>query len=143
MTFYYHHDHHGEHDHCCHEHHHDHDHEGCCHEHEHDHDHCCHEHEHHHDEPVRDPASLGDLEKARILLSHMLDHNQHHEEELAALAKRFTDAGDAATAKKIRSARARMVEANLALMEAVGLAAPKAEETSPAEKKPAAPGQEA
>ena len=86
---FYHHDHHGEHDHCCHEHHHDHDHEGCCHEHEHDHDHCCHEHEHHHDEPVRDPASLGDLEKARILLSHMLDHNQHHEEEMAALAKRF------------------------------------------------------
>ncbi len=133
---YCHHDYHGEHDH-------GHHHEGCCHEHEHDHDHCCHEHEHHHDEPVRDPASLGDLEKARILLSHMLDHNQHHEEELAALAKRFTDAGDAATAKKIRSARARMVEANLALMEAVSLAAPKAEETSPAEKEPAAPGQEA
>lgn len=133
---YCHHDYHGEHDH-------GHHHEGCCHEHEHDHDHCCHEHEHHHDEPVRDPASLGDLEKARILLSHMLDHNQHHEEEMAALAKRFTDAGDAATAKKIRSARARMVEANLALMEAVSLAAPKAEETSPAEKEPAAPGQEA
>ncbi len=133
---YCHHDYHGEHDH-------GHHHEGCCHEHEHDHDHCCHEHEHHHDEPVRDPASLGDLEKARILLSHMLDHNQHHEEELAALAKRFTDAGDAAAAKKIRSARARMVEANLALMEAVSLAAPKAEETSPAEKEPAAPGQEA
>ena len=127
---YCHHDYHGEHDHCCHEH-------------EHDHDHCCHEHEHHHDEPVRDPASLGDLEKARILLSHMLDHNQHHEEELAALAKRFADAGDAVTAKKIRAARARMVEANLALMEAVSLAAPKAEETSPAEKEPAAPGQEA
>ena len=122
---YCHHDYHGEHDH-------GHHHEGCC-----------HEHEHHHDEPVRDPASLGELEKARILLSHMLDHNQHHEEELAALAKRFTDAGDAATAKKIRSARARMVEANLALMEAVSLAAPKAEETSPAEKEPAAPGQEA
>ena len=36
-----------------------------------------------------------------------------------------------------------MVEANLALMEAVSLAAPKAEETSPEEKEPAAPGQEA
>ena len=101
-----------------------------CH-HDHHGEHCCHEHEHHHDEAVRDPASLGDLEKARILLSHMLDHNQHHEEELAALAKRFTDAGDAATAKKIRSARARMVEANLALMEAVSLAAPKAEAPAP------------
>ena len=125
---YCHHDHHGEH--CCGEHEHDH----CCHEHEHhhDHDHCCHEHEHHHhDEPVRDPASLGDLEKARILLSHMLDHNQHHEEELAALVKRFADAGDLVTAKKIRAARARMVEANLALMEAVSLAAPKTEAPAP------------
>ncbi len=124
---YYHHDHHGEHDHG-----HHHDHEGCCHEHDHDHEGCCHEHEHHHhDEPVKDPASLGELEKARILLSHMLDHNQHHEEELAALAKRFADAGDAVTAKKIRAARARMVEANLALMEAVSLAAPKAESPAP------------
>ena len=73
----------------------------------------------------------------------MLDHNQHHEEELAALVKRFADAGDTVTAKKIRTARARMVEANLALMEAVSLAAPKTEEASPAEKEPAAPGQEA
>ena len=114
------------------------------HDHHVEHDHCCHEHEHHHhDEPVRDPASLGELEKARILLSHMLDHNQHHEEELAALAKRFADAGDLATAKKVRAAKARMVEANLALMEAVSLAAPKTEEASPEEKEPAAPGQEA
>ena len=125
---YCHHDHHGEH--CCHEHDHDHDH--CCHEHDHDHDHCCHEHDHHHhDEAVRDPASLGELEKARILLSHMLDHNKHHEEEMAALAKRFADAGDLATAKKVRAAKARMVEADLALMEAVELAAPKAEAPAP------------
>ena len=120
---YYHHDHHGEH--CCHEHDHDH-------EHHHDHEGCCHEHEHHHhDEPVRDPASLGELEKARILLAHMLDHNKHHEEEMAALAKRFADAGDLATAKKVRAAKARMVEADLALMEAVELAAPKAEAPAP------------
>ena len=114
---YCHHDHHGEH---------------CCHEHDHDHDHCCREHDHHHhDEAVRDSASLGELEKARILLAHMLDHNKHHEEEMAALAKRFADAGDLATAKKVRAAKARMVEANLALMEAVSLAAPKAEAPAP------------
>ena len=102
---YCHHDHHGEHDHG--------------HEHYHEHEH------HHHDEPERDPASLGELEKARILLSHMLDHNKHHEEEMAALAKRFAEAGDAVTAMKVRTACARMVEADLALMEAVELAAPK------------------
>ncbi len=55
----------------------------------------------------------------------MLEHNKHHEEDLAALAKRFADAGDAATAKKVKAACARMVEADLALMEAAELAAPK------------------
>ena len=76
---------------------------------------------------MRDAATLGELEKARILLAHMLEHNKHHEEDLAALAKRFADAGDAATAKKVKSACARMVEADLALMEAAELAAPKEE----------------
>ena len=112
---YYHHDHHG--DHC-----------GCgSHEQDHEHEHC-HDHGyHHHDEPARDAASLGELAKARILLAHMLDHNQHHIEEMKALAARFADAGDAVTAKKVREARARMAEANLALMEAVSLADPKEE----------------
>lgn len=103
---YYHHDHHGEHDHCC------------CHD---------HEHEHHHDHEAKDPAALSELEKARMLLSHMLGHNRHHEEEMAGLAARFEAAGEPAAAKKVRAARARMVEANLALMEAVDLAAPKEE----------------
>ena len=126
---YYHHDHHG--DHCgCGGHEHDHEHEHC-HDHDHEHEHC-HDHgHHHHDEPARDAASLGELEKARILLAHMLDHNQHHIEEMKALAARFADAGDAVTAKKVREARARMAEANLALMEAVSLAAPKEEGAKP------------
>ena len=119
---YYHHDHHGEHDHGC-----------CCHDHEYEHhhhedgEHCCHEHEHHHDHEAKDPAALSELEKARMLLSHMLDHNRHHEEEMAGLAARLEAAGEPAAAKKVRSARARRVEANLALMEAVDLAAPKEE----------------
>ena len=82
---------------------------------------------------MRDAAALGELEKARILLAHMLEHNKHHEEDLAALAKRFADAGDAATAKKVKSACARMVEADLALMEAAELAAPKEESAAPKE----------
>lgn len=103
--------------------HHDHDH-GCCH----DHDHCCgHDHAHDHDRAAKDPASLSELDKAGMLLSHMLDHNRHHEEEMAGLAARFEAAGEPAAAKKVRAARARMVEANLALMEAVDLAAPKEE----------------
>ena len=99
---YYHHDHHGE--------------GGCGHE------HGCHTHEHGDAQPS--PEALSELDKARMLLDHMLDHNRHHEEEMAALAERFAAAGEEKTAKKIRTARARMVEANLALMEAIGLAAP-------------------
>ena len=121
---YFHHDHHGEHDHCC------------CHDHEHEHHHhedggrCCHDHDH----EAKDPAALSELEKARMLLDHMLDHNRRHEEEMAALAARFEAAGEPAAAKKVRAARARMVEANLALMEAVDIAAPKEEPAAPAEE---------
>ena len=68
------------------------------------------------------PEALSDLDKARMLLDHMLDHNRHHEEEMAALAERFAAAGQTQAAKKIRTARARMVEANLALMEALEIA---------------------
>ena len=71
------------------------------------------------------PVELDELEKARLLLHYMLDHNRHHEEDLAALAERLAAAGKPEAAKKIRAARARMVEANLALMEAEDLAAPK------------------
>ena len=77
-------------------------------------------HHDHHGEAA--PADLTEAEKARILLAHMLDHNRHHEEEMAALAARFGENGQPAAAKKIRTARARMVEANLALMEALKLA---------------------
>ena len=108
----YHHDHHGEHD-----------------------------HGHHHDHEEI-PVNMSELEKARILLAHMLDHNRHHEEEMADLAKRFAEAGDAATAKKVKTACARMVEADLALMEAVRLAAPK-EEPAPAEAEAAPQAEEA
>ncbi|MBO4871975.1 MAG: hypothetical protein J5496_00980 [Lachnospiraceae bacterium] len=113
---YYHHDHHGE--------------GGCGHE------HGCHRQEH--GDALPSPGNAGegcpkdregaasqptlsDLDKARMLLDHMLDHNRHHEEEMAALAERFAAAGEEKAAKKIRTARARMVEANLALMEAVNL----------------------
>lgn len=77
-------------------------------------------HHDHHGEAA--PANLSEAEKSRILLAHMLDHNRHHEEEIAALAARFEENGQTAAAKKVRIARARMVEANLALMEALELA---------------------
>ena len=79
-------------------------------------------HHGHHGEGEGITVDLSEAEKARLLLNHMLDHNRHHEEEIALLAARFEENGQAAAAKKVRIARARMVEANLALEEALALA---------------------
>ena len=69
------------------------------------------------------PVDLSEAEKARLLLKYTLDHNRAHEEEIAALAARFEANGQPAAAKKVRIARARMVEASMALEEALALAA--------------------
>ena len=91
-------------------------------------------HHDHHGHYEGGAADLSEAEKSRLLLAHMLDHNRHHEEEIAALAARFEENGQPAAAKKVRIARARMVEANLALMEALEIA----KATAPAEAAPAA-----
>ena len=41
-----------------------------------------HDHGHTHGEGA---SALSEAEKARILLSHMLEHNTHHEEEMESL----------------------------------------------------------
>ena len=79
-------------------------------------------HDDHHGTGSGQPCSMTDLEKSTLLLAHMLDHNRHHEEEMAALAERFEKAEEPLAAKKLRIARARMVEANLALLEALNAA---------------------
>ena len=79
-----------------------------------------HDHHGHHGEGL--PVDLSEAEKARMLLKYTLDHNRAHEEEIAALASRFEANGQPAAAKKVRIARARMVEANIALEEALALA---------------------
>ncbi|MBO4839105.1 MAG: hypothetical protein J5493_07045 [Lachnospiraceae bacterium] len=81
-----------------------------------------HDHHGHHGEGEVLPVDLSEAEKARLLLNYTLDHNRHHEEEIAALAARFEANGQPVAAKKVRIARARMVEANIALEEALALA---------------------
>ena len=81
----------------------------------------CYHHDHHGSEG-NVSVNLSEAEKALLLARHMLEHNRQHEEEMASLSARFEAAGQAAAARKIRAARARMVEANLALMEAISAA---------------------
>ena len=76
-------------------------------------------HHDHHGDSGSSSVDLSESEKALMLAKHMLEHNRHHEEEMASLAARFEAAGQPAAAGKIRSARARLVEADLALMEAI------------------------
>ncbi len=53
------------------------------HEHEHNHSHE-HEHEHAH-EHAHDHGDIPPAERTRALLGYMIDHNEHHTEELAEL----------------------------------------------------------
>ena len=78
-----------------------------------------HDHDHGHTHGEGDSA-LSEAEKARILLSHMLEHNTHHEEEMESLAARFEALGKPEDAEKIREAAARMKEANAALRDVLG-----------------------
>ena len=65
----------------------DHSHCGCCHDHGHEHEHM-HDHEHNehaHGEQSRDEDTA--------VLAYMLDHNKHHAQELAVIAKHLREQG--------------------------------------------------
>ena len=82
-------------------------------------------HPHIHEGEEKAPADLTEAARTLILARHMLEHNEQHAEEMKALAERFEKQGQPEAAAKVRTARARMVEADLALLEAVEAAAPK------------------
>ena len=84
-------------------------------------------HAHTHEGEEKAQVDLTEAAKTLILARHMLEHNEQHADEMKSLAARFDGQGQPEAAAKIRAARARMVEANLALLEAVELAAPKEE----------------
>ena len=95
------HEHEHEHDH---EHHHDHEHPHD-HEHHHDHEHP-HDHEHHHHSS--DAGSAPTPEQLKALLGYMVDHNEHHAEELEGLVAALP----AEAQEKLKSAIASFQEAN-------------------------------
>ena len=121
-----HHDHVGGH---CHEHHHDHDH-GCC-GHHHDHDHECghhhdHDHEcgHHHDHDHEcGHGGCGGhchhehtpMDELMALMKYMVGHNASHARELAELAVRLKDAGNAVAYEQVMAAVSDFEKGNLRL----------------------------
>ena len=121
-----HHDHVGGH---CHEHHHDHDHE-CCHQHDHDHE-CGHHHDHdhecghHHDHDHGCGGHGGGcghchhehtpMEELMALMKYMVGHNASHARELAELAVRLKDAGNAAAYEQVMAAVSDFEKGNLRL----------------------------
>lgn len=72
-----------------HEHAHDHSHE---HNHEHSHDHS-HEHSHSHHTHGNETQGNADMNQMISLLKYMLQHNEHHTEELISLAQKMELAG--------------------------------------------------
>ena len=111
-----HHDHVGGH---CHEHHHDHDHE-CCHQHDHDHE-CGHHHDHEHG--CGGHGGCGGhchhehtpMEELMALMKYMVGHNASHARELAELAVRLKDAGNAVAYEQVMAAVSDFEKGNLRL----------------------------
>lgn len=94
-----------------HEHDHNHDHCECGHDHHHDHDHCGCGHDH--------GAQPKDEDTA--VLAYMLDHNKHHAQELAAIAKHLREQGKDDAAVQIEKGVEDFEKGNMRLSIALSL----------------------
>ena len=74
-----------------------------------------HEHEHHHHD--HDHGDIPPLERTKALLGYMIDHNEHHAEELAALV----DGMDGSARKKLLEAIGSFEAGNVQLREVLEL----------------------
>ena len=91
----------------------EHSHCGCCHEHghehEHDHEHC----EHAHDGQPKDEDTA--------VLAYMLDHNKHHAQELAVIAKHLREQGKEEAAAQVERGVEDFEKGNMRLSIALSL----------------------
>lgn len=69
-----------------------------CHSHEHHHDHI---HEHHHDHNQHHHNGQNEDSKELALLKYMVEHNAHHAEEIANMAKMLREAGQITVADEL------------------------------------------
>lgn len=93
----------------------EHSHCGCgCGGHDHDHDHSHeHEHNHHHGEQPKDEDTA--------VLAYMLDHNRHHAQELAVIAKHLREQGKDDAALQIEKGVEDFEKGNMRLSIALSL----------------------
>ena len=93
----------------------DHSHCGCCHDHGHEHEHM-HDHEHNehaHGEQSRDEDTA--------VLAYMLDHNKHHAQELAVIAKHLREQGKEDAAAQVERGVEDFEKGNMRLSIALSL----------------------
>lgn len=93
----------------------EHSHCGCgCGGHDHDHEHSHeHEHNHHHGEQPKDEDTA--------VLAYMLDHNRHHAQELAVIAKHLREQGKDDAALQIEKGVEDFEKGNMRLSIALSL----------------------
>ena len=90
----------------------DHSHCGCCHDHGHEHEHT-HDHEHAHGEQPKDEDTA--------VLAYMLDHNKHHAQELAVIAKHLREQGKEEAAAQVECGVEDFEKGNMRLSIALSL----------------------
>ena len=96
--------------------------DGTVHTHTHEHVHS-HQHTHggvihtHEDSKVHAPESAGDMDKLKAILGYMVDHNEHHADELADLLDSLPEGAKARLTKAIGTFEAANVELRAVLEE--------------------------
>ena len=90
----------------------DHSHCGCGHDHGHEHEHT-HDHEHAHGEQPKDEDTA--------VLAYMLDHNKHHAQELAVIAKHLREQGKEEAAAQVERGVEDFEKGNMRLSIALSL----------------------
>ena len=89
----------------------DHSHCGCCHDHGHEHDHEHNEHAH----------GEQSMDEDTAVLAYMLDHNKHHAQELAVIAKHLREQGKEDAAAQVERGVEDFEKGNMRLSIALSL----------------------
>ncbi|MBQ8306649.1 MAG: cobalt transporter [Blautia sp.] len=96
--------------------HHDHEHEGHHHDHDHEHEHEGHHHDHGCEQGHCGSCEGGDCRNETVaLLTYMLQHNEHHAQELDQMADNLDKLGMTAAAKTIREGVSDFQKGNMRL----------------------------
>ena len=93
----------------------DHSHCGCCHDHGHEHEHM---HDYEHNEHAHGEQFM---DEDTAVLAYMLDHNKHHAQELAVIAKHLREQGKEDAAAQVERGVEDFEKGNMRLSIALSL----------------------